>query len=799
MVSIPRVVIAAPSSGQGKTTVATGLMAALTDRGMAVAPFKVGPDYIDPGFHTLASGRPGRNLDPFLTGEELVAPLFAHGCEGTDVAIVEGVMGLFDGRLGTGGYASTAHVAGLIDAPVVLVVDVRHTSRSVGALVHGMATFDPSLTIAGVIINQVGSQRHEKEVRDALNVPVLGALPRNLDIEAPSRHLGLVPAAERDDAGIRQMGEVVARHVDIDALLALASSAPGLDTQPWDPEGVVAPSTPARPRIAIAGGRAFTFRYTETDELLRAAGCETVVFDPLESDRLPDDTAGLWIGGGFPEMYAGELAGNASLRSDIAAAVAAGLPTVAECAGLLYLGDELDGRPMAGALPGTAAMTARLTMGYRTATSQQDTLLGRVGEEISGHEFHRTKATVGRTPAWLLDGRPDGVASDTLSASYLHVHWAGHPRLAQRFADAAHAFTGTWERPSPASVVVAAPGKAVEPDLEHHGDRDLAPGLVDLAVNVRRAHTPHWLVEAITHDADWASYPDAGPARSAIAAHHGVDEDMVLPVAGAAEAFTLIARAVDGRALVVHPQFTEPEAALVAAGRSVERCLLDDTDGFTLHPAEVPPTDLIVVGNPTNPTGVLHPAAQLRRLRAGVLVVDEAFIDAVTGEPETLIAADMEGVLVLRSLTKTWAVAGIRAGYVVGDPRLISALAAQQPPWSVSSPAVTATVACLDPARRAEAAALASEAAVQRADLVRRLRDIGLAPVEGSAPFVLVDTSPISLRSLRPLLAERGYAVRRGESFPGLGPAWLRLAVRDPDTHQGLIEAINDIKESHAV
>ncbi|HMR14567.1 MAG TPA: cobyrinate a,c-diamide synthase, partial [Arachnia sp.] len=206
---IPRLVIAAPASGHGKTTVATGVMAALRARGMVVAPFKVGPDYIDPGYHTLASGRPGRNLDPFLCGEDLMAPLLLHGAEGADVAVVEGVMGLFDGRLGTDGFASTAHVARLIDAPVVLVVDARHTSRSVGALVLGMATFDPSIRIAGVVLNQIGSPRHEAEARAAVEgvgVAVLGVLPRNLEIEAPSRHLGLVPAAERDDAGIVAMG-----------------------------------------------------------------------------------------------------------------------------------------------------------------------------------------------------------------------------------------------------------------------------------------------------------------------------------------------------------------------------------------------------------------------------------------------------------------------------------------------------------------------------------------------------------------------------------------------------------------
>ncbi|HMQ64856.1 MAG TPA: cobyrinate a,c-diamide synthase [Arachnia sp.] len=794
---IPRLVIAAPASGHGKTTVATGVMAALRARGMVVAPFKVGPDYIDPGYHTLASGRPGRNLDPFLCGEDLMAPLLLHGAEGADVAVVEGVMGLFDGRLGTDGFASTAHVARLIDAPVVLVVDARHTSRSVGALVLGMATFDPSIRIAGVVLNQIGSPRHEAEARAAVEgvgVAVLGVLPRNLEIEAPSRHLGLVPAAERDDAGIVAMGRVVAEHVDLDALLAIARTASPLDAEPWDPHrssrraeptgeaGRVevkgpAPGSAALPKVAIAGGRAFTFRYPETDELLIAAGCEPVVFDPLTNTELPTGTAGLWLGGGFPEVHAKELAGNKPLLAAIRDAIADGMPTVAECAGLLYLCRELDGEPMVGALPGTSAMTARLTMGYREATAEADSLLGRVGETITGHEFHRTAADPGVAAAWLLDGRRDGVATPTLHASYLHVHWAGHPQLARRFADAVREYA---ERGL---------------DLNHHGDRDLAPGLVDFAVNVRQPRTPGWLVEAITRDADWASYPDPTPARAAIAAHHGVAEDMVLPVAGVAEAFTLIARAIPGEALILHPQFTEPEAALLAAGRRPQRHILRPDEGFLLDPAAVPAADLAVVGNPTNPTAVLHPREALLALRAGTLVVDEAFLDAVPGEPETLIAPEMPGRLVLRSLTKTWAIAGIRAGYVVGDPTLIARLHAQQPPWSVSTPAIAATVACLSPEHHREAERLAAEGAEAREDLADRLRAAGLDPIEGAAPFVLVDAAGIAAGSLHEPLAARGYAVRRGETFPGLGPTWLRLAARTPDHHAGLVAALLDIKD----
>ncbi len=798
-----RLVIAAPASGHGKTTVSTGLMAALNSRGLAVAPFKVGPDYIDPGYHTLAAGRPGRNLDPVLCGEELIAPLFAHGSRDCDIAVIEGVMGLFDGRLGSRGFGSTAHVAKLLRAPVLLVVDVRHTSRSAAALVAGMSRFDPDVQVAGVVLNQVGSPRHEKEVREAiaeLGIPVVGALPRKLDIETPSRHLGLVPAAEREDAGIRAMGDAVAEHIDLDAVLALARTAEELPSPAWDPADVVTPPSPLRPRVAVAGGRAFTFRYAETDELLIAAGCEPVVFDPMSDASLPENVSGLWMGGGFPEVHATELDANKSLLADIRQQVASGLPTVAECAGLLYLCQQVDGHEMVGAIAASAQMGARLTMGYRNATTEKDSLLGRVGETITGHEFHRTviidelDATAGRadtekrvpmtTPAWVLDGRDDGIATPTMHASYLHVHWAGHPQLAQRFAEAVHNHAEVK-----GSLEVA------EPDLWHHGDRDLGPGLVDFAVNVRRPRPPEWLVNELTHDVDWASYPDAGPACRAIAAHHGVEESMVLPVAGAAEAFTLIARAIRGSSLVVHPQFTEPEAALLTAERQPRRHMLRPEEGFTLKPRRVPAADLIMVGNPTNPTSVLHPAHVLKELQAGVLVVDEAFMDSIPGQPETLISAEMTGLLVLRSLTKTWAIAGIRAGYVVGDPALIRLLAHHQPPWSVSTPAVTATVTCLREGPSLEADALAREGYQYRRDLVERLHDIGLRTVPGSAPFILVNTSTISTESLREPLAAKGFAVRRGETFPGLNATWLRLTVRTPQQHQHLVEAIAQLKE----
>ena len=444
--SLPRLVVAAPATGQGKTTVATGLMAALAARGLEVSGHKVGPDYIDPGYHALACGRPGRNLDPHLVGEDLIVPLLLHGAmtpRPADIAVLEGVMGLYDGRIGGRGHSSTAHVAALTRSPVLLVVDISRSSRSVGAVVHGMASWDRSVDVVGVVLNQAGSPRHVAEVRSAVSLPVLGAIPRDEAIATPSRHLGLVPAAERglSAASLERLAEQVATHVDLDAVLELAATAPDLDRPAWDPRAVLdRPGGPA-PAVAVAGGRAFTFRYTETDELLDAAGCRVATFDPLRDRGLPPGTAGIYLGGGFPEVHATELAGNTELRRALAEAVADGIPTVAECAGLLYLARSIDRTPMVGAVDARAAMTDRLTLRYPEATAVADTLLTRAGQRVTGHEFHRTRTdpVSGRRPAWLIDGEPTGFATTSLHASYLHTHWAGHPDLARRFAEAVHA------------------------------------------------------------------------------------------------------------------------------------------------------------------------------------------------------------------------------------------------------------------------------------------------------------------------------------------------------------------------
>ena len=446
MVALPRLVIAAPASGCGKTTVACGLMAALRARGLAVSGHKVGPDYIDPGYHALATGRPPRNLDPFLCGEDLIAPLFRHGAAGAQVAVIEGVMGLFDGvdpALGLApDFGSTAHVARLLGAPVVLVVDAARAGRSVAALAAGFAGFDPRTPVAGVILNQVASDRHERLLRDALagtGLPVYGVIRRTEGIVMPSRHLGLIPAAERAaPAGqaIDRMGALIAASCDLDALLALAARAPARPGPAWEPSGE---PDHASPVVAVAGGAAFTFGYTEQAELLEAAGARVAPFDPLRDEDLPEGTAGLILGGGFPEMHAADLSANGRLRERVAALAARGAPVAAECAGLLYLARTLDDRPMCGVLDVRAAMTPKLTLGYREAVAVTDSVLARAGDVVRGHEFHRTAVVpaAGDQPAWRLGSRSfEGHVAGSVIASYLHTHWAGHPAAAARFTAA---------------------------------------------------------------------------------------------------------------------------------------------------------------------------------------------------------------------------------------------------------------------------------------------------------------------------------------------------------------------------
>ncbi|MGH3665408.1 MAG: cobyrinate a,c-diamide synthase [Egibacteraceae bacterium] len=442
-----RVVVAGTSSGVGKTTVATGLMAALAARGLRVTGFKAGPDFVDPSYHQLATGRPSRNLDVFMSGAELIAPLFAHGAAGADVAVVEGVMGMFDGVGSTTETASTAHIAKLLDTPVILVVDAGAMARSVAAMVHGYATFDPDVRVAGVIANFVGSEGHAQLVREALaplGIPLLGTLLRDPGLVTPSRHLGLVPVAERTSEAARTVADLggrVAAAVDLDAVLALGGSAPHLTAEPWDP------TTEQRhtARIAVAGGPAFSFVYPENLELLTAAGTELLPLNPTTDEGLPDGTDALYLGGGFPEMHGEALAANVPLRQAVAELAAAGRPVLAECGGLLYLCRSLDGRPMCGVLDADAHLTERLTLGYRTAEALAASWYTPAGTTVRGHEFHYSTVEpgAGDVGAWRLKAATgkavgvDGFARGGVHASYLHTHWAARPELAHRFVAAA--------------------------------------------------------------------------------------------------------------------------------------------------------------------------------------------------------------------------------------------------------------------------------------------------------------------------------------------------------------------------
>ncbi len=445
---IARIVVAGTSSGAGKTTVACGLIGALRARGLTVQGFKVGPDFIDPSHHALASGRPGRNLDAFLSGPELIAPLVRHGSLGADIAVIEGVMGLFDGASGRGELASTAHVAKLLDAPVLLVLDASSMARSAAAMVHGFRTFDPDVDVAGVIFNKVGSDIHEQLLREAVEgsgLPVLGALRRDQRVVTPERHLGLVPVAEREDSArvaLDALASAMAVHADLDGVVRLANRAPRTSGPAWSPEAEA--PVAAGTRIAIARGPAFSFHYQENLELLQGAGAELVGVDPMADAALPEDTGALVLAGGFPEVFGEQLAANVPLREQVRAFAASGRPVLAECGGLLYLCERLDDHEMCGALPALAVMGRRLTLGYREAVATASTPWLAQGQAVRGHEFHYSKVESldpEALSAWRLSTRTferaEGMVRGGVQAGYLHVHWAAHPEIAQAFAAAA--------------------------------------------------------------------------------------------------------------------------------------------------------------------------------------------------------------------------------------------------------------------------------------------------------------------------------------------------------------------------
>jgi cobyrinic acid a,c-diamide synthase len=471
-----RLVIAGVRSGVGKTTVTAGLIAALARRGLTVQPFKTGPDYIDPTYHTLAAGRPCRNLDTWMVPPQRVQALFAHIAGEADIAVVEGVMGIFDGFSYEEEQGSTAQVAKLIGAPVVLMIDASKMARSAGALALGYHKFDPDLPLAGFIVNQVGSDRHGQgvatAVEQATGLPVFGWLTRDSALEIPERHLGLVPTAEpgRWRAFIEATADRVERNLDIDRLLAIAQKAqpiikPDLssllgDGQPRDDRSRLSAAGSAegvesvgnRPIVAVARDEAFNFTYEDNLDLLRAAGAELVFFSPLHDTTLPVDAAGIMLSGGFPELYAAQLAANTKIREALRQTHQQDIPIYAECGGLMYLTEaitDLEGQqhPMVGLLPGHSVMTRhRLTLGYRQAQAVSNSWLLAAGETVRGHEFHYSKwedRPADLPPAYHLlprngqgEPRPEGAVLGNLWASYVHLHFWGKPELAARFVAA---------------------------------------------------------------------------------------------------------------------------------------------------------------------------------------------------------------------------------------------------------------------------------------------------------------------------------------------------------------------------
>ena len=447
----PRIVLAGVSSGVGKTTVVTGLLRVLRDQGLAVQPFKVGPDYIDPGFHEKAAGRDSYNLDTWLVPEERLVSTFCTLAGDADLSVIEGVMGLFDG--GAAGVSSTAHIARLLQAPVVLVMNCRSMGQSAAAVALGYREYAPDVEIAGVILNQLGSDNHEQIIREAMagiGMPVLGALHRTDALQTPERHLGLTPVTETEtDALIAHMAETVGAGLDLAAIRSVAESAPVLF-----PETEETACENAPVRIGVAKDEAFTFYYPTSLSALAAKGAELVPFSPLADETIPD-VDGLLFGGGFPEMFLEKLAANVSLKTSIRNARDAGMPIFAECGGLMYLCREIfdfeeKEYEMVGLVPAVCRMQKKLQrVGYVTAKALCESILAQAGETLRGHEFHfSTMEPDASDFPWayeLMGSRQkeahrEGYAAGAVLASYLHINFDGSPAAADRFLSACRAY-----------------------------------------------------------------------------------------------------------------------------------------------------------------------------------------------------------------------------------------------------------------------------------------------------------------------------------------------------------------------
>lgn len=445
------IAIAGPASGVGKTTIALGLMAAFRRRGLTVQPFKCGPDFIDAGHHTRVCGRPSRNLDGWMLSGETNRALFAQHTETADIAILEGVMGLFDGAKNSG-EGSTAAMAKHLRLPVLFVVDASKMAASAAALVRGFETFDPAVRVAGIVFNQVGSAGHYGLLRDALEhagcASAAGYLPKDSSLRIPERHLGLYTAHEDvlSTTALDHLSSLMEQSVDLDRVLNIAA----LEEASHIP-AAQSPAVRETVRIAVARDRTFCFYYEDNLDALRAAGAEIIEFSPLTDRTLPEGTDALYIGGGYPELYAAELSANESMRAAIAQFAGSGGPTYAECGGLMYLGRHLrlrDGEslPMVGVLPFGTMVTDRLVgFGYTEVSFTADCLLGRAGATARGHSFHYS----------TIDGAPDvpcayrvrstlsgmvgteGYVVGNVLASYIHLHFLSNPELSASFIGAA--------------------------------------------------------------------------------------------------------------------------------------------------------------------------------------------------------------------------------------------------------------------------------------------------------------------------------------------------------------------------
>ena len=452
-------VIAGVATGVGKTSITLGLLEALGRRGLRVQAFKVGPDFIDPGLHALATGRPSYNLDGWMCGREAVLASVGRHARGADLAVVEGVMGCFDGIDGTGEEGSTAEIAKWLHAPVVLVVDAWASARSAAAVVRGFEGFDPALSVAGVIVNRVGGEGHGRMVLDAIaatcRATPLGAIARDETLALPERHLGLVTAAEGvlDREKLRRLGDAVDRSVDLNRLLSLATPlriGSGGGRLPGECRTEQREATPSRPvRIGVARDVAFQFYYAENLDLLREAGAELHFWSPLGDHELPD-VDGLYFGGGYPELHARRLAENAVIKKAVRRFTEAGRPVYAECGGLMYLAETLEdadgvAHPMAGVLPAAVRMRPRrMALGYTEVALTSDTPIGPAGAVARGHEFHYSTLDpvpdnverVYRIARRGATARAEGYRVGRTLMSYVHLHFASNPELPRAFVRA---------------------------------------------------------------------------------------------------------------------------------------------------------------------------------------------------------------------------------------------------------------------------------------------------------------------------------------------------------------------------